>query len=117
MPEDNILSNKMQKSMNIDSKTNIAQAYLIGQLSRSVDAPKGLGQYLFEIAFQKLNAARDVVGCRLARVDCIDVLVSYYEAQGFKRITKNADGDLNQLVAIVSIRPDSYTGGESPLET
>ncbi len=117
MPEDNILSNKMQKSMNIDSKTNIAQAYLIGQLSRSADAPKGLGQYLLEIAFQKLNVARDVVGCRLARVDCIDALVSYYEAQGFKRITKNADGDLNQLVAIVSIRPDSYTGGESPLET
>ena len=40
VPDENLLSGKTRKSMNIDSRTNIVQSYLIGQLSRSADAPK-----------------------------------------------------------------------------
>lgn len=76
IPDENLLSGKTRKSMNIDSKTNIVQSFLIGQLSRSAEAPKGLGSYLLDVAFEKLNQARELVGCRIARLDCHDKLVS-----------------------------------------
>ena len=37
VPDENLLSGKTRKSMNIDSRTNIVQSYLIGQLSRSAE--------------------------------------------------------------------------------
>lgn len=61
IPDENLLSGKTKKSMNIDSRTNIVQSYLIGQLSRSSDAPKGLGSYLLDVAFEMLNRARGIV--------------------------------------------------------
>ena len=36
--------------MNVDPKTRVAQSYLIGQLSRSWDSPKGFGSKLMENA-------------------------------------------------------------------
>lgn len=35
IPDENLLSGKTRKIMNIDSKTSIVQSFLIGQLSRS----------------------------------------------------------------------------------
>ena len=61
IPDENLLSGKTKKSMNIDSRTNIVQSYLIGQFSRSSDAPKGLGSYLLDVAFEILNRARGIV--------------------------------------------------------
>ena len=101
VPEENLLSGKTKKSMNIDSRTNIVQSYLIGQLSRSADAPKGLGSYLLDVAFDKLNQARELVGCRTVRLDCHDELIPYYEKHGFRLINKNDSGDLNQMMAFV----------------
>ena len=49
VPDENLLSGKTKKGMNIDSRTNIVQSFLIGQLSRSVNAPKGLGGDLLDI--------------------------------------------------------------------
>lgn len=101
VPDENLLSGKTKKSMNIDSRTNIVQSFLIGQLSRSVKAPKGLGGDLLDTAFDKLNQAKSIVGCRIVRLDCHDELIPYYTSHGFKLITKSDDGRLNQMMAFI----------------
>ena len=101
VPDENLLSGKTKKGMNIDSRTNIVQSFLIGQLSRSVNAPKGLGGDLLDIAFDKLNQAKRIVGCRIVRLDCHDELIPYYMSHGFKLITKNDDRSLNQMIAFI----------------
>ena len=95
------LTDRMRRAMNIDSRTNIAQSYLLGQLSRSTDAPKGTGAALLDLAFEHLDAARREVGCRMVRLDCCDELIPYYTEHGFKPVSKNVDGDLNQMVAFI----------------
>ena len=105
IPDENILSGKTRKSMNIDSKTNIVQSFLIGQLSRSAEAPKGLGSYLLDVAFEKLNQVRELVGCRIVRLDCHDELVPYYTSYGFKLITKNDDRSLKQMMTFIIPKP------------
>lgn len=102
VPDENLLSGKTLKSMNIDSRTSIVQSYLIGQLSRSVDAPKGLGSYLLDIAFNKLRQAKILIGCRIVRLDCHDELIPYYSNHGFKIITTNDDRSLNQMMTTIS---------------
>lgn len=101
VPDENLPSGKTRKSMNIDSRTNIVQSYLIGQLSRSADAPKGLGGYLLDVAFEKLDQARGIVGCKVVRLDCHDELIDYYKAHGFRLITTNDDRSLNQMMAFI----------------
>ena len=87
--------------MNVDPETRVAQSYLIGQLSRSKDAPKGFGSKLMEDAIRHIMDANLIVGCRLVRVDCDDKLIDYYSRLGFSRIKKNDDGDLNQMAYIL----------------
>ncbi|MBQ7701853.1 MAG: hypothetical protein IJT54_05560 [Candidatus Methanomethylophilaceae archaeon] len=87
--------------MNVDPETRVAQSYLIGQLSRSRDAPKGFGSKLMEDAIRHIMDANLIVGCRLVRVDCDDKLIGYYSKLGFNEIKKNDDGDLNQMAYIL----------------
>lgn len=87
--------------MNIDPDSRVAQSYLIGQLSRSRDAPKGFGKTLMDEAIDLIKDANTIVGCRLVRVDCDDRLVDYYSKYGFRPIKKNDDGDLNQMAYIL----------------
>lgn len=115
IPDENLLSGKTRKSMNIDSKTSIVQSFLIGQLSRSAEAPKGLGSYLLDVAFEKLNRARELVGCRIVRLDCHDELVSYYTSHGFKLITKNDDRSLNQMMTVIRPKTKKDSGKEEKL--
>lgn len=115
IPDENLLSGKIRKSMNIDSKTSIVQSFLIGQLSRSAEAPKGLGSYLLDVAFEKLNRARELVGCRIVRLDCHDELVSYYTSHGFKLITKNDDRSLNQMMTVIRPKTKKDSGKEEKL--
>ncbi|MBR7123612.1 MAG: hypothetical protein IKC93_01930, partial [Candidatus Methanomethylophilaceae archaeon] len=42
VPAENLLSNKCLRLMNIESRTGVAQAYLLGQIARSKDSPKGM---------------------------------------------------------------------------
>lgn len=83
--------------MNIDTRTGVAQSYLLGQLSRSVDAPKGLGSTLIDL----LASAKTIVGCRMVRLDCHDELIQYYSEHDFKLITRSEDGTLSQMMAFV----------------
>lgn len=105
VPKENLLSGKVLRNMNIESRTGIAQSYLLGQPSRSSDAPKGLGTLL--LAFDRLSVAKDAVGCKMVRLDCHDELIPYYTDHGFKLIRKNDDGTLNQMMAFIPDRGSS----------
>ena len=89
--------------MNLDPESRVAQSYLIGQLNRSKDAPKGFGSKLMEDAIHHILEANLIVGCRLVRVDCEDGLIDYYSDLGFRKIKKNEDEDLNQMAYILRV--------------
>ncbi len=92
------LSKTMLRKLN-RSYEGVAQAYLLGQLSRAKGF-KGFGKTLIDEAMSRIRAAQDIVGCRVVRLDCADGLVGYYEEYGFHFVKKNADKDLNQMVMI-----------------
>ena len=95
------IDKKTAHRMNIEQDSKVAQSYLLGQLSRSKDAPKGLGKELVRAALDELSIAKKKVGCRTLRLDCHDELVPYYEGLGFKYICKNREGNLNQMVTFI----------------
>lgn len=101
IPAGTELSRKMKQMMNIEKRTGIAQSYLLGQLSRSVNSPSGFGKAMVKEAFKELRAANEKVGCRLVRLDCHDELVPYYNQIGFKYIRVNESNTLNQMVAFL----------------
>ncbi len=101
IPEDSGIDPKILCKMNIDGRSGVAQAYLLGQLSRSSKAPKGFGEELIKVAFAELEVAKRKVGCRMLRLDCHDELIPYYEGLGFKFIRKNEAGTLNQMVIFI----------------
>ena len=100
IPDDTLLSSNVQRQINVDSRTRVAQSYLIGQLSRSVDAPTGLGAELIGVAIGKIRGSKRNVGCRMVRLDCRDELVPYYQGQGFRMVAHDGDS-LNQMMTLV----------------
>ena len=100
IPDDTLLSSNVQRQINVDSRTRVAQSYLIGQLSRSVDAPKGLGAELIGVAIGKIRGSKRNVGCRMVRLDCRDELVHYCRGQGFRMVAHD-EGSLNQMMILV----------------
>ena len=107
VPDDSLVTGGMRRSMNIDSRTGVAQSYLLGQLSRSADAPKGTGALLLDLAFEHLASAQREVGCRTVRLDCRNELVPYYAEHGFRLISRNGSGSLNQMAAFIRGPPAS----------
>ena len=101
IPDSSGIGTNVLRRMNIDGKSGVAQSYLLGQLSRSAKAPKGLGKELVKIALSELSVAKSKVGCRMQRLDCHDVLVPYYEGLGFRYFRKNEAGMLNQMVTFI----------------
>ena len=98
--EPNLLSKSSLKTMNVDSSTHVVQSYLLGQISRR-EGTEGLGSTMIGIALDILGNAKKLVGCRLVRLDCVDELVPYYQEKGFRRVTDNRAGSLNQMIAFV----------------
>ncbi|MDR3205983.1 MAG: hypothetical protein LBT41_02645 [Candidatus Methanoplasma sp.] len=90
---------KTFESMNADG--GVSQAYLIGQLARADDSPKGLGRTMFDIAMAILFSMNETIGCHTVRVDCTDELVGYYTGYGFVTVGKNAKNNLNSMVLII----------------
>ena len=101
IPSENLLSSSVLRQCNIDESTGVAQAYLLGQLARSIDSPKGFGKYLIDYAIGRLREAKEIVGCRMARLDCSDDLIDYYEENGFKPIRSNDGGNLTQMMTFI----------------
>ena len=104
-PDDN--HKDFGKKMNIDPESRVAQSYLIGQLSRSENTPKGFGSTLMSDAIEMICDANLIVGCRLVRVDCDNDLISYYSRYGFALINRVSDDCLNQMAYI--LRTESVT--------
>jgi len=92
-------SKSMEQKMNINKGS--AQCYLLGQLGKCDNAPKGLGKFAMDQAMDRIVAANLNVGCRLFRIDCRDALKKYYEGNGFTFARRNKDSDLMQMVRII----------------
>lgn len=106
IPEQNELSGKKTKAINIDPKTGTAQSYLLGQLSRSKEAPKGLGKWLISESISHIMTANNEVGCRMLRLDCHDELVEYYRTNGFSVINRSCGtNNLNQMMVLLRAPP------------
>jgi len=101
VPDDNLLSNSAQRQMNIESDTHVAQAFLLGQLSRSETSVSGQGREFMAFAVEMLGKAKKIVGCRVVRLDCKDDLVEYYENLGFNLVGKNKNKGLNQMIKFI----------------
>ena len=101
IPGENLLSRSLLRHCNIDESTGVAQAYLLGQLARSIDSQKGFGKGLIEYAIGRLREAKKIVGCRIARLDCSGDLIEYYGDSGFKPIRSNNDGSLVQMITTI----------------
>ncbi len=97
--EDMSIDDDILKLMNADR--GIAQAYLIGQLSKTDGGEKELGKKMIKQALQIFQRGKESFGCHVVRLDCKNELVSYYENEGFICIGKNKRGDLNQMVIII----------------
>ncbi len=95
------ISTNLRKKLNVDSRTQVAQMYLLGQLARSDQSEPGIGARLLDDALDVIHRAFVAVGCRAVRVDCTDDLVDYYRKHGFTFINKRDGDDLNQLVTIL----------------
>ena len=92
---------RFRLKMNVDPESRVAQSYLIGQLSRSKNSPKGIGSMLLRDALRLISRANQIVGCRVVRVDCTDDLLKYYTEHGFRMIRRNDADDLNQMAYII----------------
>lgn len=103
IPDDLTVSKSLYKKLNVNRDTGVAQMFLIAQLGRSDDSPKGLGRSLMEDAFYMLLEANRIVGCRVIRIDCkpAQSLVDYYSQYGFVPIRQNLDIELTMMVCIL----------------
>ncbi len=95
------VSRSLVRRMNVDPKSGVAQSYLIGQLSKSVDSPQGLGASILNEAVKLILKASNIVGCLVIRVDCSDDLVQYYERNGFRKASVNEESGLNHMVLVL----------------
>jgi hypothetical protein len=102
IPKENLLPKGMLEDMFIDSKTGVVQAFLLAQLVRSENSPRGFGKELINLAMDVLINAKSLVGCRIVRIDCEDELVSYYIEKGFTLVRPNEEGTLNQMLTFMS---------------
>jgi len=48
-----------------------------------------------------LGEVNSRVGCRVVRLDCRDALIGYYERNGFMKVGRNDERNLNQMVRII----------------
>ena len=90
---------KLRKKMNIHNNT--AQSYLIGQLGKRDDAPKGLGEFAISCAMDLIADANERVGCRVTRLDCRKSIIDYYTKRGFVLVGHDEEKDLYQMIKIL----------------
>ena len=91
---------KLIGMMNVSNGT--AQSYLIGQLGKTDDYEKKVGDFAISFATNIILQANQLVGCRTIRLDCKDALVGYYEKNGFSLLSRNNENGLNRMVRILT---------------
>ena len=82
-----------------DSKSR--PAYLVAQVGRNENAPKGTGGLLIETALEYISQASDIVGGRIAYLDCVPSLRNYYEEKGFNYLQGKHNSGLVQMYRIL----------------
>lgn len=95
------ISDSFRKKLNVNAENDVAQSYLLGQLCRADDTPKGLGESLIDEAIDRIRIANSNVGCRAVRVDCEQALVRYYSKYGFTPVTNLKPNKLVQMTMII----------------
>jgi pimeloyl-CoA synthetase len=85
----------------MNANRGMAQSYLIGQIGKIDGYDKKIGDIVIDHAMGIIREANKNVGCRVARLDCKDALVRYYETKGFRFLDKR-DKDINLMVKILT---------------
>lgn len=79
-------------------------AFLIGQLGKNDKyADKITGYELLEYAFSVIGKAQEIVGGRVAFIECQDKpkLISFYTQNGFTHFRKDPDDGLVQMIRLL----------------
>jgi hypothetical protein len=79
-------------------------AFLIGQLGKNDKyADKITGDELLEYAFSVIGKAQEIVGGRVAFIECQDKpkLIDFYVRNGFKYFRKDPDDGLVQMIRLL----------------
>lgn len=80
---------------NSNQETNqFAPAFLIGQVSRSIDTQKGVGIILVREALSRIKEAQNIVGGNFVYLDCHNEtkIIDNYMKSGFKYLQDKQDG-------------------------
>lgn len=100
IPNDNELSNKVVKRMDVSEGSAIA--YLIGQLAKDDCVKKKFGHTLMQLSLDLLRVSNLQVGCRTICIDCKEKLIKFYKEEGFKIINPESNGE-NGLYRMVML--------------
>ena len=101
VPKDSRISRSMYKHLNVQSETDVAQMYLIGQLGRADGSEKGFGKQLMADAMGLIREANAIIGCPVVRIDCKPELMEYYTGYGFQSVRMNESGTLMMMVCLL----------------
>lgn len=80
---------------NSNHETNqYAPAFLIGQVSRSIDTQKGIGTVLVSEALRRIKEAQNIIGGNFVYLDCHNEtkIKDNYMKSGFKYLQDKQDG-------------------------
>jgi hypothetical protein len=79
-------------------------SFLIGQLAKNdTYASEISGSLLLEYALSDIASAQEIVGGRVAYIECRDTpkVISFYEQNGFKILRRDPDDGLIQMYCII----------------
>lgn len=100
------VSNTLKKKLNgLSSEVDGVACYLIGQLGRNDNtSARVAGSVLLDLALDRIQEAKDVVGGRFVLVECEQnlKLISFYEINNFIRIPDDSDDSMAQLFCLLS---------------
>lgn len=82
------------------SKKN-CPAFLIGQLARGTQSPKGSGSEYLNLALSYIATVSNIVGGRFVYLDCVPERRSYYEGQGFTFLQNKHKSNLIQMYRVI----------------
>ena len=89
------IKRRQRITKNSNQETNqFAPAFLIGQVSRSIDTQKGVGIILIREALSRIKEAQNIVGGNFVYLDCHNdtKIIDNYMKSGFKYLQDKQDG-------------------------
>lgn len=90
----------LQESFGSNTKKN-CPAFLIGQLARGEQSPKGSGADYLNLALGYIATVSNIIGGRFVYLDCVPERRSYYEKQGFAFLQNKHKNNLIQMYRVI----------------